>query len=124
VDLVQDLIEAMGIKTIKVTGQVAQHQRAEDLDYFRNSDDQMVAILSNVGERDLDIPEADLLIVFDLIRTTKTVYQKLKRTRGGECRILYYEDTREERKVMKVLSKIRQKYHWSTKILPKESLVF
>ncbi len=121
VDVLSKLIEAAGIKTIQITGQVPHAQRVEALDEFRSSDEQMVAVLSNVGERDLDIPEAELLIVFDLIRTTKTVYQKLKRSRGGVCRIMFYSGTREQQKVLSVLQKIDEKYPWSTQIQPSET---
>ena len=37
-----------------------------------------------------------MLIIFDLVRTTKTVYQKLKRSRGGEVRLLFYENTKND----------------------------
>jgi len=124
VDTVSDLIENVGIPTVKITGQVPHHQRIEALDEFRQSNKQMVAVLSNVGERDLDIPEAELLIVFDLIRTAKTVYQKLKRSRGGICRILFYNETREQQKVNSVLQKIEEKYSWSTEIKPAELITF
>ena len=118
----EQLINARGIKTFVVTGEVSINNRASTLDNYRQTEEQAVAILSNVGERDLDIPEAELLIVFDLIRTIKTVYQKLKRSRGGECRILYYEGTKEEKKVKSVLNQIQKKYYWSTKIHPSESI--
>jgi superfamily II DNA/RNA helicase len=123
VDILNELITSSNIATIKITGKVNQLERTQQLDYFRKSDTQMVALLSNVGERDLDIPEADLLIIFDLIRTTKTVYQKLKRSRGGTCRILYYEGTKERQKAMSVIGDIGEKYPWSTTILPLEKII-
>ncbi len=123
VELLDNLISVSGIKTIKVTGRINQKQRTKDLVEFRQSNEKMVALLSNVGERDLDIPEAELLIIFDLIRTTKTVYQKLKRSRGGECRILFYANTNEKRKVDYVVANITDKYPWSTKFLPLEIIV-
>lgn len=122
VDTIEKVLNNNKIDTIKVTGKIAYQKRYEELEKFKNAKQKMVAILSNVGERDLDIPEADLLIVFDLIRTTKTVYQKLKRSRGGECRILFYNETKEYEKVTQVLNKIEKKYYWSTKILPSEVL--
>lgn len=120
-DLLQKMFQTRGIATVLITGKVPQRQRDAELSHFRETDDQIVAILSNVGERDLDIPEAELLIVFDLVRTTKTVYQKLKRTRGGICRILHYMDTDETKKASDVISKMLEKYPWSTELLPAET---
>jgi len=116
-DLLEDRFEKMGIKNIKITGKVPQRKRDKLLQVFRKSEDKMVAIISNVGERDLDIPEAELLIVFDLVRTIKTVYQKLKRTRGGICRILYYGGTDEVKKASSVSRTIVERYPWSTEFL-------
>ena len=110
------LLDHSGLQTIIITGQVPQNQRITQLEDFRKSNTQSVAILSNVGERDLDIPEADMLIIFDLVRTTKTVYQKLKRSRGGEVRLLFYENTNEKKKVVSVLDNISKKYPWSVAV--------
>ncbi|MCY3412965.1 MAG: DEAD/DEAH box helicase family protein [Candidatus Heimdallarchaeota archaeon] len=122
VSTLQELLEKAGLETIVVSGQIPIHSRNKSLDHFRKTDSQIIALLSNVGERDLDLPEADLLIIFDLINTTKTVYQKLKRSRGGDCRILYYSDTKEQRKTSNVVNKINEKYSWSTTILPDDYL--
>lgn len=122
VNTLDELLRKQGLQTIIISGEVSQNKRAESLDIFRAGNEQMVAILSNVGERDLDIPEAELLVIFDLINTTKTVYQKLKRSRGGECRILYYSETKEVRKAKNVIEKISEKYPWSTEICPIETL--
>jgi|TARA_B100000085_G_scaffold66209_1_gene58937 ERCC4-related helicase len=116
VELLAVLLEHSGLQTIIITGQVPQNQRITQLEDFRKSNTQSVAILSNVGERDLDIPEADMLIIFDLVRTTKTVYQKLKRSRGGEVRLLFYENTNEKKKVVSVLHNISKKYPWSVAV--------
>lgn len=120
VDMLEQMFEASGVNTIKITGQIAQTHRDQELQQFRESDEQMVAILSNVGERDLDIPEAELLIVFDLVRTTKTVYQKLKRTRGGTCRVLYYYGTEEVKKAKSTVKKMLERYPWSTQPVDEE----
>lgn len=106
------------INTVEITGQIAGTKRASLLDEFRTSEEPTVAIISNVGERDLDLPEAEVLIIFDLVRTTKTVYQKLKRSRGGKCYVLYYKETTEEKKVKSVVNKINERYGWSTKLMP------
>ena len=122
-ELLQKMLANSGIKTVMITGKTNQAKRDLSLQEFKASDEKMVAILSNVGERDLDIPESDLLIVFDLVRTTKTVYQKLKRIRGGTCRILYYKSTAEERKVKSVVSQMIDKYPWSSIVEPSENLL-
>ena len=122
VDTLEELIQGKGIKTIKVTGQSNNSVRMEQLNHFRTTDEPMVALISNVGERDIDIPEAGLLIIFDLVRTVKTVYQKLKRSRNGECRILYYSETAEQKKVESVLKKMRNRYAWSTKFLAPQKI--
>ncbi len=80
---------------------------------FKDSDQKAVLIMSSVGERDLDIPEADALIIFDLINSPKTIYQKIKRTRSGEVYLLYYDNTPEKSKVESVVNKILKRYHWS-----------
>lgn len=115
-DLLERMLNARDIPTIKITGRIGHSKRDEALESFKNYDGMMVAIISNVGERDLDIPQAELLIVFDVIRTTKTVYQKLKRIRGGTCRILFYMDTSEEKKVRSVVHKLMDRYPWSTEL--------
>ena len=116
VDLIQTLSTKWGFHTIKVTGQTTGLARTEEIEKFRATSKPAVAILSNVGERDLDLPEADQMIIFDLVRTTKTVYQKMKRTRGGICRLLFYEDTREEHKVKSVVTNILTRYNWSVQL--------
>ena len=122
VNTLNKLLTSHGIETTVISGEVAQNKREKALSDFRSSNNQSVAILSNVGERDLDIPEAELLIIFDLINTTKTVYQKLKRSRGGVVRVLYYQDTKEEKKVSSVMGKINERYNWSSELLPAENI--
>ena len=70
--------------------------------------------LGGVGERDIDIPQADLLIVYDVVNTVKTMYQRMKRTRGGTVLTLCYRDTFEEKKVNRLLSEIAKRYPWSS----------
>lgn len=116
VDVLNRILENSGHMTVIITGKIDNRKRVESLDKFRSYEGKITAIISNVGERDLDLPDADTLIIFDLVRTTKTVYQKLKRSRGGKCHILYYADTGEEKKVKNVIHKIFERYGWSTKI--------
>ncbi|MHA2097075.1 MAG: helicase-related protein [Candidatus Kariarchaeaceae archaeon] len=120
VDVLNRILHNLGLKTVIVTGRVNNLKRTDQLEEFRACNGKIVAIISNVGERDLDLPDADTLIIFDLVRTTKTVYQKLKRSRGGKCHILFYSDTSEEKKVKAVIQKIHDKYSWSTKIEPQQ----
>ena len=119
-ELLRKMFENAKIQTFMITGKTPQIKRDRSLQEFKTSSKKAIAILSNVGERDLDIPESDLLIIFDLVRTTKTVYQKLKRTRGGTCRILYYSGTAEERKMKSVVSQMIERYPWSSVVEPPE----
>ena len=75
--------------------------------------------MTQVGERDLDIPEAKLIIVHDTINTTKTMYQRFKRTRGGKVVCLFYEGTSEEKKIQRLFKSIKEKYPWSVKVADK-----
>ena len=72
--------------------------------------------MTQVGERDLDIPEAQLIIVYDSINTLKTMYQRFKRTRGGKVVCFCYKNTSEQKKIQRILTGIREKYPWSVKI--------
>ncbi len=121
-DFLEQMFKTKKIECVKITGKVKQQLRDEYLQQFRVSKNKMVAIVSNVGERDLDLPEADSLVIFDVIRTTKTVYQKLKRIRGGVCRILYYDGTSEEKKAKQVANSIVSRYPWSIRIERFETL--
>ena len=69
-----------------------------------------------VGERDLDIPEAQLIVVYDSINTLKTMYQRFKRTRGGKVICLCYQNTSEQKKIKRVLTGVKEKYPWSVKV--------
>ena len=101
------------IKSFIMTGQIFDKNAV--LQEFRNYNGQAALIMSPVGERDIDLPEAEKLIIFDSVRTTKTVYQQLKRIRGGSGIFLFYKDTYEERKVNSIINTILERYPWSTK---------
>lgn len=103
------------IKTFLLTGQVFDKNAV--LKDFRNFDGKAAVIMSPVGERDIDLPEADKLIIFDCVRTTKTVYQQLKRIRGGVGVFLYYNKSYEARKIQQVISTLLERYPWSTKLI-------
>ncbi|MHA1972424.1 MAG: helicase-related protein [Candidatus Hodarchaeales archaeon] len=111
-DKLSEVLNEIGVKTFILTGRVKD--KAKVLQSFKESNEKSVLIMTSVGERDIDIPQADLLIVYDSINTTKTMYQRMKRTRGGEVLILYYQDTFEERKVKRLMESIRDKYPWSS----------
>jgi hypothetical protein len=49
------------------------------------------------------------------------MYQKFKRTRGGLVILLAYSGTSEERKVSRLLTRILDRYPWSTAIVETES---
>ncbi|HUU78903.1 MAG TPA: DEAD/DEAH box helicase family protein [candidate division Zixibacteria bacterium] len=101
------------INSFIVTGQVFDKNAV--LQDFRNYEGKAVLLMSPVGERDIDLPEADKLIIFDCVRTIKTVYQQLKRIRGGHGIFLYYEDSYEAKKVHSIIDNLIERYPWSTK---------
>lgn len=105
-------INKSGVKTFLVTGQV--RYKATVLNEFKEYNGKAVLVMTSVGERDIDLPQAKLLIVYDSINTTKTMYQRMKRTRGGSVLCLYYQDTFEERKVSRLLRDISIRYPWSS----------
>ena len=114
-EIIQKYLETAGFKTFFVSGMI--HDKSTVVNAFRNCDASQVAlIMTQVGERDLDIPEAKLIIVYDIVNTTKTMYQRFKRTRGGEVICLYYKDTSEKDKIKRLFNDIREKYSWSTTI--------
>ena len=106
------------IKPFLLTGQV--FDKNSILKDFRNYNGKAAVIMSPIGERDIDLPEADKLIIFDCVRTTKTVYQQLKRIRGGRGIFLYYNKTYEAKKIQQVVSTLLERYPWSTKLISKD----
>ena len=101
-----------GIQTYQLTGKV--RHKMSVINNFKADKQKSVLIMTSIGERDLDIPQAELLIVYDSINTTKTMYQRMKRTRGGRVIFLYYDKTFEEQKVSRLLKSIANKYPWSS----------
>lgn len=110
--LLKRLIEKEKISTFLVTGEV--RNKGIVLNKFKKSPRKSVLVMTSVGERDIDLPEAKLLIIYDTINTVKTMYQRMKRTRGGEVICLFYDGTFEERKVKRVLQEISKNYPWSS----------
>ena len=107
-------IEASKVKAFLITGQV--RNKGNILTEFKEYTGKAVLIMTSVGERDIDLPQAKLLIVYDSINTTKTMYQRMKRTRGGLVLCLYYKNTFEEKKVSRLLQDIKKRYPWSSVI--------
>lgn len=112
---VEDILRKAGLPVLTITGQT--REKGEVLRSFRENDDTRVLVMSPVGERDLDIPHADVMVVCDTINTTKTMYQKFKRTRGGLVLLLVFAGTSEELKVRRLMNNILSRYPWSTAIV-------
>ena len=115
VEQVRDVLEKSGLSVLTVTG--GTRDKGEVLREFREDPEKKVLVMSPVGERDLDIPQAELMVVCDTINTTKTMYQKFKRTRGGLVLLLAYGGTSEERKVRRLMKSTLERYPWSTAVI-------
>jgi superfamily II DNA or RNA helicase len=113
------VLEKAGLKVLTITGKI--REKGEVLKTFREDEDARVLVMSPVGERDLDIPQADAMVVCDSINTSKTMYQKFKRTRGGLVILLAYSGTSEVRKVNRLMTRILDRYPWSTAIVETDS---
>jgi len=111
---IRDFLVREKIKPYLLTGQIFDKNAV--LKDFRNYNGKAAIIMTPVGERDIDLPEAEILIIFDCVRTTKTVYQQLKRIRGGKGLFLYYNNSYEAKKVQQVIGTIIERYPWSTKV--------
>ena len=111
----RDVLETAGLPVLTITG--ATQNKGEVLKEFKENADVRALVLSPVGERDLDIPQADVMVVCDTINTSKTMYQKFKRTRGGLVLLLAYSGTSELRKVKRLMQRILDRYPWSTAII-------
>lgn len=109
-DAIKSYLESLGRKTLVITGKTTNKRNY--LEEYANWN-KGILILTPVGERDLDITSGEILISFDAINTTKTMYQRFKRTRGGDVVSLFYSDTSEERKIKRLYKNIKQHYPWS-----------
>ena len=119
VSQVEDVLTKAGLNVLTITGQT--RDKGEVLRAFREEEDTHALVMSPVGERDLDIPQAEVMIVCDSINTSKTMYQKFKRTRGGLVILLAYSGTSEELKVARLMDRIMDRYPWSTALLETQS---
>jgi len=115
----KDVLEKAGLKVLIITGKT--RDKGEVLKAFREDKHTRVLVMSPVGERDLDIPQAEVMIVCDSINTSKTMYQKFKRTRGGLVILLAYSGTSEVRKVNRLMTRILDRYPWSTTVVETDS---
>ena len=116
---IEDVLQKAGVKVLKITG--GTRDKGAVLREFKETGERQVLVMSPVGERDLDIPQAEMMIVCDTINTTKTMYQKMKRTRGGLVVLLAYSGTSEEAKVTRLMNRILDRYPWSTVLLESDS---
>ncbi len=117
---IEDLLKENGIRAFLLTGRTQDKQAV--LADFKKVNPPGALILSPVGERDLDLPDADLLIICDTVNTTKTIYQKMKRSRGGRVVFLVYADTSEVGKLRRLLDNIMNRYPWSTRLRDTKAL--
>jgi ERCC4-related helicase len=111
---IDQLLTEKGIQTFQLTGRTQDKQAV--LTEFKLAEVPAVVILSPVGERDLDLPDADLLIICDTVNTTKTIYQKMKRSRGGRVVFLVYADTSETGKLRRLIDNMMDRYPWSSRL--------
>ncbi len=113
IDTVKQITEYLSPskQMFNLTGRIIDKNKV--LAEFKACDKPACLVISPVGERDLDIPQADLLILYDVVNTVKTVYQRLKRIRKGNVVILCYGNTSEEKKVGRLLEKMVSRYPWS-----------
>ncbi|MHA1768590.1 MAG: helicase-related protein [Candidatus Thorarchaeota archaeon] len=119
VDQIKEVLEKSGLEVLRITGET--RDKGQVLREFKERPGKRVLVMSPVGERDLDIPQADVMVLCDTINTTKTMYQKVKRTRGGLVIFLAYSGTSEVRKVSRLLNRILDRYPWSTAVIESES---
>jgi ERCC4-related helicase len=116
---IKDVLEKSKLEVLTITGET--RDKGQVLRDFKESPEKRVLVMSPVGERDLDIPQAEVMVLCDTINTTKTMYQKMKRTRGGLVILLAYSGTSEELKVQRLMNRILDRYPWSTAVLEAES---
>jgi len=119
VSQVKEVLSKSGLNVLTITGET--RDKGKVLKAFRDDEDTQVLVMSPVGERDLDLPQAEVMIVCDSINTSKTMYQKFKRTRGGLVILLAYSGTSEELKVARLMDRIIDRYPWSTTLLETQS---
>ncbi len=111
VETLSQLLTKEGFEIFNITGKIKN--KGEILENFKLTDKRSVLVMSPVGERDIDIPHTEAIIVYDLVNSPKTVYQKMRRGRGGKVVLLFYDDTSEKTKVKGVIDKIAVRYPWS-----------
>lgn len=113
-ETIKNYFQKLHFESYMISGQVAE--KSVVINDFRKTTTNSILVMTMVGERDLDIPESKLIIVYDSINTLKTMYQRFKRTRGGTVVCLCYENTSEQKKIQRVLNGIKEKYPWSVEL--------
>ncbi len=111
VETLSQLLTKEGFEIFNITGKIKN--KGDILENFKSTNKQSALVMSPVGERDIDIPHTEIIIVYDLVNSPKTVYQKMRRGRGGKVVLLFYDDTSEKTKVKRVVDKIAVRYPWS-----------
>jgi len=107
-------LEKLGLRVFLITGKTLY--KGKILSEFKSSKDPAVLVMTPVGERDIDLSDVELIIVHDVISTVKTMYQRFKRGRRCFVSVLYYKNTFEEKKVNKLLDRMKKYYPWSLKV--------
>ena len=110
-ETIKKYFSKLNYETYMISGQILD--KSTIINQFRVSKKNSILVMTMVGERDLDIPESKLIIIYDSINTLKTMYQRFKRTRGGTVVSLCYENTSEQKKINRIYDGIKEKYPWS-----------
>jgi ERCC4-related helicase len=110
-ETIKKFFQKSNYETFMISGRT--FEKSKVINEFKSSKNNAILIMTMVGERDLDIPESKLIIVFDSINTLKTMYQRFKRTRGGTVVCLCYAETSEQQKIKRIFDGIKEKYPWS-----------
>ena len=69
-----------------------------------------ILIISQIRDINLHMSEIDSIIFFDIVDTTKIMYQCIKEIKKGEMICLYYKNTNEKEKNLRIFTDIGQKY--------------
>ena len=70
-ETIKEFFMKQGYNAFMISGQV--QDKSSIINEFRRSVNNSVLVMTMVGERDLDIPESKLIIVYDSINTMKTM---------------------------------------------------
>lgn len=107
-------LEEEGLRAFLITGRI--REKGTVLEDFKKHQEPAILVMTPVGERDIDLADVELIIVHDIISTVKTMYQRFKRGRRCIVAVLYYQGTFEEKKVNKLLDRMKRSYPWSLQV--------